>query len=77
MIRTAEHHLRRMGEQADEFIAIRHRIHQHPELAFEEFQTSDLVAERLQAWGYRVDRGLGGTGVVAQLQRGRGTRRLG
>jgi hippurate hydrolase len=77
MTHTAEQHLRRMGEQADEFIAIRHRIHQHPELAFEEFQTSDLVAERLQAWGYRVERGLGGTGVVAQLQRGSGARRLG
>jgi hippurate hydrolase len=77
MTHHAEQHLRRMGEQADEFIAIRHRIHQHPELAFEEFQTSDLVAERLQAWGYRVERGLGGTGVVAQLQRGGGTRRLG
>ena len=77
MSATAERHLHRMRGQADEFIAIRHRIHQHPELAFEEFQTSDLVAERLQAWGYRVERGLGGTGVVAQLRRGAGARRLG
>ncbi len=77
MSRTAAQHLREMQEHGDEFIAIRHRIHQHPELAFEEFRTSDLVAERLQAWGYRVERGLGGTGVVAQLQRGRGGKRLG
>ncbi|EGC99432.1 subfamily M20D metalopeptidase, partial [Burkholderia sp. TJI49] len=62
---------------ADEMIDIRHRIHAHPELGFEEFATSDLVAEQLQAWGYTVHRGLGGTGVVAQLKNGDGKRRLG
>ena len=62
---------------ADEMIEIRHRIHAHPELGFEEFATSDLVAEQLQAWGYTVHRGLGGTGVVAQLKVGNGTQRLG
>lgn len=77
MTTTAAERLQRMHEQADEFIAIRRRIHQHPELAFEEFRTSELVAEQLQSWGYRVERGLGGTGVVAQLQRGNGIRRLG
>ncbi len=69
--------LQRMQALADEFIGIRQRIHQHPELAFEEHETSQLVAERLQAWGYQVERGLGGTGVVAQLQRGDGGKRLG
>ncbi|KUY93192.1 amidohydrolase [Burkholderia territorii] len=62
---------------ADEMIEIRHRIHAHPELGFEEFATSDLVAGQLQAWGYTVHRGLGGTGVVAQLKVGDGKRRLG
>lgn len=62
---------------ADEMIDLRHRIHAHPELGFEEFATSDLVAERLQAWGYTVHRGLGGTGVVAQMQVGDGGKRLG
>lgn len=61
----------------EEFVAIRHRIHQHPELAFEEFQTSELVATKLSQWGYQVERGLGGTGVVGQLRRGRGGKRLG
>ena len=69
--------LQRMQALADEFIGIRQRIHQHPELAFEEHETSQLVAERLQAWGYQIERGLGGTGVVAQLQRGDGGKRLG
>ncbi|MGO4156659.1 M20 aminoacylase family protein [Cupriavidus sp. YAF13] len=53
-------------------VALRHRIHSHPELGFEEFVTSDLVAECLQAWGYAVHRGLGGTGVVGTLRNGEG-----
>ncbi|MBS0469155.1 MAG: amidohydrolase [Proteobacteria bacterium] len=60
-----------------EFIAIRRDIHAHPELAFEERRTSDLVAERLAAWGYQVHRGLGGTGVVGTLRKGSGSRTLG
>jgi hippurate hydrolase len=66
-----------IAELEDEMIALRHRIHAQPELAFEEFATSDLVAERLQEWGYTVHRGLGRTGVVGQLKVGNGTRRLG
>ena len=62
---------------ADEMVALRHQIHAHPELAFEEHITSDLVASRLTEWGYEVHRGLGGTGVVGTLQRGQGTKRLG
>ncbi|MDM0109660.1 M20 aminoacylase family protein [Variovorax sp. J22R24] len=63
--------------RAAHYTAIRREIHSHPELGFEEYKTSDLVAERLQAWGYEVERGIGGTGLVAQLRRGTGTRRLG
>ncbi len=77
MTSNAASYLDRMRDQADEFIAIRHQIHRHPELAFEEFVTSDLVAEKLQQWGYAVSRGLGGTGVVGQLKRGHSPRRLG
>src|SRR5574343_248528 len=66
-----------MRDMAPEMVALRHRIHAHPELAFEEFATSDLVAERLDAWGYEVHRGLGGTGVVGTLRLGKGPMRLG
>ncbi|MEI7516421.1 MAG: M20 aminoacylase family protein [Betaproteobacteria bacterium] len=62
---------------ADEYTALRRDIHQHPEIGFQEFRTSALVAERLERWGYTVTRGLGGTGVVGQLQRGTSARRLG
>ena len=63
--------------RADTFTALRRDIHQHPEIGFEEFRTSDLVAESLARWGYAVTRGLGGTGVVGQLKRGNGSRKLG
>ncbi|OMG71221.1 amidohydrolase [Burkholderia ubonensis] len=59
-----------------DMIALRHRLHAHPELGFEERATSDLVADCLTTWGYQVTRGLGGTGVVGTLTRGAG-RRLG
>ena len=60
-----------------EMLATRHQIHANPELGFEEFKTSDLVAERLARWGYAVHRGLGGTGVVGTLVVGDGAKRLG
>jgi hippurate hydrolase len=63
--------------QAPVYTALRRDIHQHPEIGFQEFRTSDLVADRLQRWGYEVTRGLGGTGVVGQLKRGSGSRKLG
>jgi len=61
----------------DEMVALRRQIHANPELAFQEHATSDLVAERLQRWGYEVHRGLGGTGVVGTLKAGSSTRRIG
>jgi hippurate hydrolase len=69
--------LDQLHAQADTFIALRRDIHQHPELGFDEHRTSALVAQRLESWGYEVERGLGGTGVVGRLVRGQGRRRLG
>ena len=61
----------------DEFIQIRRDIHQHPEIAFNEFRTSDLVAEKLKSWGYQVYRNIGGTGLVGKLQVGKGKKSIG
>ncbi len=60
-----------------EFVQLRRDIHQHPELAFDEHRTSELVAQCLSRWGYKVTRGLGGTGVVGQLRKGTGSKRVG
>ncbi|MGL4576279.1 MAG: M20 aminoacylase family protein [Burkholderiaceae bacterium] len=48
--------------------AIRRDIHAHPELAFNEFRTADLVAENLTQWGIPIHRGLAGTGVVGIIK---------
>jgi hippurate hydrolase len=46
----------------------RHDFHMHPELGFEEKRTSGLVADRLEAMGIEVTRGIGKTGVVGVLK---------
>lgn len=59
------------------FVALRRDLHRHPELGLHEFRTSQVLAEHLESWGYRVTRGLATTGLVAQLNRGSGGKRLG
>lgn len=51
-------------------IALRRDLHRHPELGFEEHRTSEKIATLLGGWGWRVHRGLAGTGVVAQMGQG-------
>ena len=51
-----------------ELRAIRRDIHAHPELAFQENRTSQLVADQLAAWGIEVHRGLAKTGVVGVVK---------
>lgn len=60
-----------------EFVEIRHDLHAHPELGFEETRTSDIVAQKLTEWGYTVDRGLAKTGVVGTLKLGNGNKTIG
>ena len=54
----------------DELTAIRRDIHAHPELAFAEQRTADLVAARLAEFGCEVYRGLAGTGVIGTIRNG-------
>jgi amidohydrolase len=49
-------------------ITFRRDLHAHPELKFEESRTSDQIAAWLQALGLPLQRGLGGTGLVATLR---------
>ena len=49
-------------------ISTRRDIHQHPELAFEEHRTAELVANRLTSLGIDVETGIGKTGVVGTLK---------
>ena len=51
----------------DTLVALRRRIHQHPELGFREVETSRLVAETLAAVGLEVETAVAKTGVVGHL----------
>jgi amidohydrolase len=50
----------------------RRHLHRNPETSFEEVATSDYVARALTALGLDVHRGVGGTGLVANLAVGNG-----
>jgi amidohydrolase len=54
-------------ELVAETIAIRRDLHAHPELAFHEVRTAELVAAKLRERGLEVHQGIGGTGVVGLL----------
>jgi amidohydrolase len=55
----------------DQLIAWRRDFHMHPELGFQEVRTSARVAEIAESFGCRVRRGVGRTGVVAELGNGK------
>jgi amidohydrolase len=58
----------RVAEFHDEMTAWRHRLHAHPETAFEERETAAFVAGLLASFGIAVDCGIARTGVVGTLE---------
>jgi len=57
--------------------ALRRDLHAHPELCFNEFRTSDVVAAKLTEWGIPIDRGLGTTGVIGIVKNGSSSKAIG
>jgi amidohydrolase len=60
-----------------ELAVIRRDLHAHPELAFNELRTSELVARELTRYGLEVDCGLASTGVIGILRKGNSPRAIG
>jgi len=58
----------RIYDMKDWLVEIRRTIHMHPELGFEEIETSSLVSEWLTKFGLEVKRGIAKTGVVGLLK---------
>jgi len=56
---------------SDEIIALRRKIHEHPELAFEENETATRVEEFLKRLRIPCRTGIGKTGIVALLEGGK------
>jgi amidohydrolase len=55
----------------DQMSAWRRDFHMHPELGFQETRTAAKVAETLEQFGVQIRRGVGRTGVMADLGSGR------
>ncbi|WIM06162.1 MAG: M20 family metallopeptidase [Candidatus Nitricoxidivorans perseverans] len=68
---------RTIAEIHPRIAALRRDLHAHPELAFGERRTSDIVAAHLEELGIETHRGLAGTGVVGRLSSGAGSRAIG
>lgn len=59
-----------ISNNKEKWIEWRHHLHQNPETAFEEFETSKFVAQKLESFGLEVHTGLATTGVVGVLKNG-------
>jgi amidohydrolase len=53
---------------APEFTAVRRHLHSHPELSFQEFETSAFIQQQLTAFGVPFQAGIAGTGIVALIE---------
>ena len=60
-----------------ELTAIRHDLHAHPEMLFQEERTAAIVAGELQRLGFKVATGIAKTGVVGTLSNGSSSRTIG
>ena len=69
--------INRIADFHDDMTAWRRDIHAHPETAFEENRTADVVAGKLESFGIEVHRGLAKTGVVGRLRAGRSPNAIG
>jgi hippurate hydrolase len=54
----------------------RQHLHQFPETAFEETNTSDFIANLLQSFGLTIHRELAKTGIVATISSGNNSRKI-
>ncbi|MCC6837416.1 MAG: amidohydrolase [Bacteroidia bacterium] len=51
-----------------EIISIRRHLHAHPELSFEEYNTSNFIASKLKEYGIPYTQGIVKTGIVALIE---------
>lgn len=56
------------SEYAADLVACRRHLHAHPELSFQEFETSKFIQQQLESWGVPYRAGVAGTGVVALIE---------
>lgn len=59
--------LKDVSSKSDQLKAWRRKMHAMPELAYEERMTSDFIAEKLEGFGIKTDRGMAETAVIGTL----------
>src|SRR5215207_2970490 len=59
--------IERARELQSQIVEWRRDIHMHPELGFQEFRTSRLVADTLGSMGIEVQSGIAKTGVIGYI----------
>lgn len=57
-----------VGKILPEIVQFRHKIHENPELSFEEFETADAVCRVLDKYGIEYTRGIAGTGILGIIR---------
>ena len=55
-------------EIEESIISARRDFHMHPELAFNEHRTAEIVSKKLNSFGLKIEKGIGKTGVVGILE---------
>ena len=56
------------SEYAPDLIACRRHLHSHPELSFQEYETSKFIQQKLGEYGIPYRAGVAGTGIVALVE---------
>ncbi|HVA44980.1 MAG TPA: amidohydrolase [Pirellulales bacterium] len=60
------------GDNLEQLVALYRHFHSHPELSMQEKETAARLAKELQASGAKVTQNVGGYGVVAVMENGKG-----
>lgn len=64
--------INKIREKANKYFpeiqSIRHHIHAHPELSFQEFETSKFISGKLTEFGIEHETGIAGTGIVGYVK---------
>ena len=66
-----------LRKHLSDLTAIRHDLHAHPEMLFQEERTAGIVADECRRLGFEVATGIAKTGVVASISNGTSKRVIG
>lgn len=69
--------LDKITENKEELLECFEHMHRHPELSMKETETAGYIAQKVKAWGYEVETGLGKHGIVASMTVGEGKKAIG